>query len=112
MESVEELAEPPSDHLDKGFGAIAPNEFDEILSQSHVGGHIGQKYSKNRLVLINHISSIYVIYCKFHRFVRQYQKLFKWKAPESDQEEIPFFDVDKAWEALLSLPSCQEFMLR
>uniref|UniRef100_A0A1B0G8D4 WD repeat-containing protein 63 n=1 Tax=Glossina morsitans morsitans TaxID=37546 RepID=A0A1B0G8D4_GLOMM len=45
------------------------------------------------------------------RFQKTYQKVIKWKAPENEDDPLPYFDTAKAWEALLALPSCQELQI-
>lgn len=46
------------------------------------------------------------------RFQKTYQKVIKWKAPENEDDPLPYFDTAKAWEALLALPSCQELQIK
>uniref|UniRef100_A0A1A9Z5U5 WD repeat-containing protein 63 n=1 Tax=Glossina pallidipes TaxID=7398 RepID=A0A1A9Z5U5_GLOPL len=46
------------------------------------------------------------------RFQKTYQKVIKWKAPENEDDPLPYFDTAKAWEGLLALPSCQELHIK
>uniref|UniRef100_A0A1A9W231 WD repeat-containing protein 63 n=1 Tax=Glossina brevipalpis TaxID=37001 RepID=A0A1A9W231_9MUSC len=46
------------------------------------------------------------------RFQKTYQSVIKWKAPENEDDPLPYFDTNKAWDALLALPSCQELQIK
>lgn len=50
--------------------------------------------------------------CFIFRFLRINKNILKWKAPSNEFEPVEFFDTTKAWDALLSLPSCQEIMIQ
>ncbi|XP_075157418.1 missing minor mitochondria [Haematobia irritans] len=45
------------------------------------------------------------------KFLRINSNILNWKAPTNDTEPMEPFDIAKAWDALLSLPSCQEIMI-
>ncbi|XP_073835088.1 missing minor mitochondria isoform X2 [Musca autumnalis] len=45
------------------------------------------------------------------KFLRINKNILKWKAPANEFEPVEHFDTAKAWDALLSLPSCQEIMI-
>ncbi|KAM7350388.1 missing minor mitochondria [Cochliomyia hominivorax] len=47
------------------------------------------------------------------KFIRLYRKVLEWTPPEHEYEiTSASFDTNLAWEALLSLPSCQEIMIK
>lgn len=47
------------------------------------------------------------------RYTRIYRKVLQWTPPENESELTQkSFDTAMAWEALLTLPSCQEMMIK
>uniref|UniRef100_A0A1I8M5P3 WD domain protein n=1 Tax=Musca domestica TaxID=7370 RepID=A0A1I8M5P3_MUSDO len=46
------------------------------------------------------------------KFLRINKNILKWKAPKNEFEPVEYFDTAKAWDALLSMPSCQEIMIQ
>ena len=49
----------------------------------------------------------------YSRFLRVFRKVIQWTPPENENDLTPnSFDTSMAWEALLTLPSCQEMMIK